>query len=197
MGSGKSRGKRVAPASETDAVDNNSVKAGENNKSSVGHFRVRASTSLANKNTHTDCQSEGQHSEWSTDLEGELEEILGESDEQKSNVNNDSSVKKRFFSSKTFGLCNYIRVRDDQLVASTHQLPNVGLVTGSCHHAQSEMSVKEKKQVSNKSLGKTSCASTSQQQVGKNCVDSRPFLHNFLRHTSYLLDAWLGITVCS
>lgn len=164
MGSGKSRGKRVAPASETDAVDNESVKADEDNKNSVEPFRVRASTSLANKNTHPDWQSEGQHSEWSTDLEGELEEILADSDEQKSHENKGSSVKKRFFSTKTFSLCNYIRVRDDERVASARQLPDAGLVTGWLH-AQSEMSVKEK-QVSNKPLGKTLCASTSQQQVG-------------------------------
>ncbi|XP_062379247.1 uncharacterized protein LOC134067813 [Sardina pilchardus] len=167
MGSGKSRGKKVAPASETDAdeVNNDSEQAEGNNKSSVEPLRVQAYTnlSLANKKTHPDCQSEGQNSEWSTDLEGELEEILAESNEQKTNLNKDSSVRKQFFSSKTFGLCNYIRMRNDKHVASTHQLPKAGLRSGSCRHAQSDMSVKEQ-QIFNKPLGKTSRASTSQHQ---------------------------------
>ncbi|XP_041929180.1 uncharacterized protein LOC121693669 [Alosa sapidissima] len=164
MGSGKSRGKRVAPASETDAdeVNNDSEQAEGNIKSSLEPIRVQAYTnlSLANKK-HPDCQSEGQNSEWST--EGELEEILAESNEQKCDLHKDSSVKKQFFSAKTFGLCNYIRVRNDKHVASTHQLPKAGLRSGSCRHALSDMSVKEQ-QVSNKPVGKTSWASTSQQQ---------------------------------
>lgn len=186
MGSGKSRGKRIAPANETDAVNNDSVKGDGNSKSSAEPFRVRASTSLANKNTQLDCHPEGQHSEWSTDLDGELEEILAEADEKEGHVNKDSLVKKRFFSSKTFGLCNYIRVRDDQRVASTHQLPNAGLVTGSSNHA--EISVKEKRQLSNKPLRKTSSTSTHHQQVGNYCVESCPFLgYLTFKGTLYLM----------
>lgn len=177
MGSGNSRGKKVAPASETDADDVNtdSVPADGNNISLVEPFRVTACTnlSLVRKKTRPDCQSEGQNSEWSTDLEGELDEMNAESDGKESNANKRSSVKKQFFSSKTFGLCNYIRVQNDKHVASTHQLSNAGLRSGSCSHAQSEMSVKEK-QVSNKPLGKISCASTSQHQVGHDCVESCP-----------------------
>ncbi|KAL2098801.1 hypothetical protein ACEWY4_005281 [Coilia grayii] len=171
MGSGNSRGKKVAPASETDTADD-SAQVDRKRVSSVEPRRVQPCTDLGllHKKMPPDSRSDGQYSESSTDLEGELDEILAESDCQESRVNKKNSAKKHFFSSKTFGLCNYIRVRNDEDVTSTDQMPHVAGPHGGlqCSRAQSEVIVKEK-QVCNKPWGKSTCASASQ-QVGNDCI---------------------------
>lgn len=130
---------------------------------------------LVNKNMTLDNQSEGQFSDSSTDLEGDLDEILADSDGQECRINKNIVSKKHFFSSKTFGLCNYIKVRNDEDGISTRQTPQCAEPRGDgCRRAQSEMDAQEKQVC--KPLGKPTCANVSQ-KVGNVCNCSGQFTH--------------------
>lgn len=133
MGSGTSRGKRVAPACVSEV---NVTKKAAGVTSPKQHSRafkpLKIHTILRNARNRGQpgCHSEGHDSEFSgedDDIDGELlDTVLTDYEERERASVKKHPSKKTFIRSKTYGLCHFSREDADEDLSSTPQLKETG-----------------------------------------------------------------------
>ena len=111
MGSGTSRGKRVAPACVTE-VTKTSVGVTSVPKPDRRPFKIHALLRNARNRAQPDCHSEGHDSDFSRedeDIDGELDTVLADYEERGRESVKNNPPKKTVIKSKTYGLCHFSR----------------------------------------------------------------------------------------
>ncbi|KAF7656631.1 hypothetical protein LDENG_00038680 [Lucifuga dentata] len=115
MGSGTSRGKKVAPAcvNEVNVTKTTaSVTPRKQDSRSFKPLKIHAILRNARNRAQPDCHSEGHDSEFSAeeaDIDGGLGTVLVDYKEQGRNSEQKTQPKKFFIRSKTYGLCHFSR----------------------------------------------------------------------------------------
>ncbi|KAJ8288745.1 hypothetical protein COCON_G00014040 [Conger conger] len=145
MGSGGSRGKKVAPASVTEVNVYETEKDGD--QKDGGLFKPFKIQKLADFNrswsgARPDCHSEGNDSEFSADdddIEVELDRVMAEYETRRFNSKK-GSLKKSFERSETYGFCNTSRACGGDLT-STHRFHS-SEPPGRTHHSSNTGSVR-------------------------------------------------------
>lgn len=133
MGSGTSRGKKVAPACVTEITvsnrDENKIHSLTEDQRSFQPVKIPKFSNISqsqNRAQH-DCHSEGHDSEFSADeddLDEELDRVLAEYESPKGIFSKGKvSPKKSFIRSKTYGFCNFTRVHNERDFNSSPHLP--------------------------------------------------------------------------
>lgn len=111
MGSGTSRGKKVAPACVSEVKVTNTA-AGSSPKQDNHPFKplkIHAILRNARNRAQHDCHSEGQDSDFSReddDIDGELDTVLADYEERGEAAVNQNPPKRAVIRSKTYGLCH-------------------------------------------------------------------------------------------
>lgn len=128
MGSGTSRGKRVAPARVSEVNVN---KAGIDVTSPQKHSRpfkplkIHAILRNVRNRAQPDCHSEGQDSDFSgneEDVDGELDAVMSDCEQRGSVSVKKSPPKKTFIRSKTYGLCHFSQEETDDDLSAAPEL---------------------------------------------------------------------------
>ncbi|XP_028251686.1 uncharacterized protein LOC114427695 [Parambassis ranga] len=111
MGTGTSRGKKVAPACVSEV---NVTKAGagvispKQDNSSFKPLQIHTILRNARNRAQPDCHSEGHDSDFSAeDDDGELDTVLNSYEERERTSVKKTPAKKTFIRSKTYGLCHF------------------------------------------------------------------------------------------
>lgn len=114
MGTGTSRGKRVAPAcaSEVSVLKTSaSVAPPKQDTTLFKPLKIHAILRSARNCAQSDCHSEGQDSDFSgedDDVDGELDTVLADYEERGERVSvKKTPTKKSFMRSRTYGLCHF------------------------------------------------------------------------------------------
>ncbi|KAM7376010.1 hypothetical protein PAMP_005762 [Pampus punctatissimus] len=120
MGSGTSRGKKVAPAcvSEVNVTKTDAgVTLPKQDSRSFKPLKIHNVLRNARNRAQPECHSEGHDSEFSgedDDIDAELDTVLADYEErEKASVKKQPS-KKTFIRSKTYGLCHFSREEPDE-----------------------------------------------------------------------------------
>lgn len=136
MGSGTSRGKKVAPACVGEVNVSKSyddtVRSLRRENHSVKPLKTPNNANSTNSRNHAqqDCHSEGHDSEFSAEddeLDAELDRVLEDYEDKDRFSTRKKTPKKSFIRSKTYGFCNFRRVHSDNDFNSTPQLPTTEL----------------------------------------------------------------------
>lgn len=124
MGSGTSRGKRVAPACVTEITvsnrDENKIHSLTEDQRSFHPVKIPpfSNISQSQNRAQSDCHSEGHDSDFSADeddLDEELGRVLAEYESPKGIFSKGKvSPKKSFIRSKTYGFCNITRKHNER-----------------------------------------------------------------------------------
>ncbi|KAM7403248.1 hypothetical protein PAMA_003934 [Pampus argenteus] len=132
MGSGTSRGKKVAPAcvSEVNVTKTDAgVTSPKQDSRSFKPLKIHTVLRNARNRAQRDCHSEGHDSEFSgedDDIDAELDTFLADYEErEKASVKKQPS-KKTFIRSKTYGLCHFSREEPDEDCGSDPRLKATG-----------------------------------------------------------------------
>lgn len=113
MGTGTSRGKRVAPAcvSEVNVTKTGSgVSSPKQDSRSFKPLKIHTILRSARNRAQPDCHSEGHDSNFSgeeDDIDGELDTVLADYEERQRDSVKKTPAKKTFVRSKTYGLCHF------------------------------------------------------------------------------------------
>lgn len=157
MGSGSSRGKKVAPASVNEIKafkrDDNTAHV---SKEESHLFKLLKKPKLTNLNQsrnitqQLDCHSEGHDSEFSAeddDIDVELYRVLEEYDNRELRSKRKTYQTKPFIRSNTYGLCHSSRVHNESVFNSTPHWQSSELSEGSgaCCPDNGSVGVKDKK----------------------------------------------------
>lgn len=124
MGTGTSRGKRVAPACVSEIRATKPGSSVSSPKHPVGLFKpLKIHTILRNSRAQPDCHSEGHDSDFSgedEDVDGELDTVLADYEETRAETapGKKTPPKKTFMRSKTYGLCHFSREDPEEEVSS-------------------------------------------------------------------------------
>ncbi|KAM9842217.1 uncharacterized protein ACBR49_013667 [Aulostomus maculatus] len=120
MGSGTSRGKKVAPACVSEVnVTKTSVRVTPSKQDSRSFKPLRIHSILRNARSRAppDSRSEGHESEFSgeeDDIDGELDTVLADYEERDEAHVKKNPVKKTFSRSKTYGLCHFRKGENEE-----------------------------------------------------------------------------------
>lgn len=124
MGSGTSRGKKVAPACVSEVNATKTAAAGTSAKqdgsSPFKPIKIHAILRNARNRAQPDCHSEGHDSDFSReddDIDGELDTVLADEEERGGAEVKKSPPKKTVVRSKTYGLCHF-RQEDEEDLSS-------------------------------------------------------------------------------
>lgn len=118
MGSGTSRGKKVAPACVSEVNVTKTTSKATSPKQDNRPFKpLKIHTMLRNARNRAqpDCHSEGHDSDFSReedDIDGELDTVMAEYEERGRDDVSKNPPKKAIIRSKTYGLCHFSR--DDE-----------------------------------------------------------------------------------
>ncbi|XP_029900737.1 uncharacterized protein LOC115354482 [Myripristis murdjan] len=115
MGSGTSRGKKVAPAC-VGAVSVTNREPTKQAGHSIKPLKFRAILRSSRNGAQADCHSEGHDSELSAeedDTDAGLDHVLADYEDQGRAPKRKNPPKKSFLRSRTYGLCNFSRVHTD------------------------------------------------------------------------------------
>ncbi|XP_035530144.1 uncharacterized protein LOC118337299 [Morone saxatilis] len=113
MGSGTSRGKKVAPACVSEVNVAKTAAGGTSPKQDNSSFKpLKIHTVLRNARNRAqpDCHSEGHDSDFSReddDIDGELDTVLADYEERGRVSEKKNPPKKTVIRSKTYGLCHF------------------------------------------------------------------------------------------
>uniref|UniRef100_UPI003AAD0119 uncharacterized protein n=1 Tax=Centroberyx gerrardi TaxID=166262 RepID=UPI003AAD0119 len=119
MGSGTSRGKKVAPArvGEVNVTKRDAtVTSPKHDSRSFKPLTLHAHLRNCRNRAQLDCHSEGHDSEFSAedeDIDAGLDPVLTDYEDQGRASKRKNPPKKSFIRSKTYGLCNFSRVHTD------------------------------------------------------------------------------------
>ncbi|XP_068195400.1 uncharacterized protein [Antennarius striatus] len=108
MGSGTSRGKRVAPACVSEVSVTQTTTPKENKRP------FKPLHAILRNGAQSDCHSEGHDSDFSReddDMDGELDTVLADYEEP----GRKNQLKKAAIRSKTYGLCHFSQKDDEDL----------------------------------------------------------------------------------
>ncbi|XP_044022842.1 uncharacterized protein LOC122861884 [Siniperca chuatsi] len=128
MGSGTSRGKRVAPACVSEVNVAKTAAGGTLPKQDSSPFKplkVHAILRNARNRAQPDCHSEGHDSDFSRedeDIDGELDTVLADYEERRRVSVKKNPPKKTVIRSKTYGLCHFSK-EDDEDFSSRAEEP--------------------------------------------------------------------------
>lgn len=120
MGSGTSRGKKVAPACVSE-VNVTKTAVGTSPKQDSRPFKplkIHAILRNARNRAQPDCHSEGHDSDFSReddDIDGELDTVLADYEERGRASVKKNPPKKTVVRSKTYGLCHFSQEDDEDL----------------------------------------------------------------------------------
>lgn len=132
MGSGTSRGKKVAPACVSEVNVTKTVAGVTSPKQESRSFKpLKIHTILRNARNRAqpDCHSEGHDSEFSgedDDINGELDTVEADYEERERAAVKKHPSKKTFIRSKTYGLCHFSREDADEDFSSAPRLKATG-----------------------------------------------------------------------
>ncbi|KAL7379655.1 hypothetical protein ABVT39_003484 [Epinephelus coioides] len=122
MGSGTSRGKKVAPAcvSEVNVTKTTTggVTSPKQDNRPFKPLKIHAILRNARNRAHPDCHSEGHDSDFSReddDIDAELDTVLADYEERGSVSVKKSPPKKTVIRSKTYGLCHFSQEDEEDL----------------------------------------------------------------------------------
>ncbi|XP_045918446.1 uncharacterized protein LOC123978886 [Micropterus dolomieu] len=120
MGSGTSRGKKVAPVcvSEVNVTKTAAGTSPEQDSSPFKPLKIHAILRNARNRAQPDCHSEGHDSDFSReddDIDGELDTVLADYEERGRVSVKKHPPKKTDIRSKTYGLCNFSKDDDEDL----------------------------------------------------------------------------------
>ncbi|XP_029973294.1 uncharacterized protein LOC115407075 isoform X2 [Salarias fasciatus] len=114
MGTGTSRGKKVAPACASEASvakTGSGVASPKRDTTLFKPLKIHAILRSARNRAQPDCHSEGQESDLSAedeDVDGELDTVLEDYGERGERVSvKKTPTKKSFMRSRTYGLCHF------------------------------------------------------------------------------------------
>ncbi|CAN9502362.1 unnamed protein product [Ophioblennius macclurei] len=113
MGTGTSRGKKVAPAcaSEVSVTKTTTGVASPKQDTLFKPLKIHAILRSARNRAQPDCHSEGQDSDFSgedDDVDAELDTVLADYEERGERVSaKKTPTKKSFMRSRTYGLCHF------------------------------------------------------------------------------------------
>nr|XP_046269416.1 uncharacterized protein LOC124072233 [Scatophagus argus] len=131
MGSGTSRGKKVAPACVSE-VNMTNTAAGTTAKRDNRPFKpikIHAILRNARNRAHPDCHSEGHDSDFSReddDIDGELDTVLADYEERGGAAVKKNPPKKTVIRSKTYGLCHFSQEDDEESSSEEPRGPDGG-----------------------------------------------------------------------
>nr|XP_046220554.1 uncharacterized protein LOC124045304 [Oncorhynchus gorbuscha] len=156
MGSGSSRGKKVAPASVNEINSfrrhDNTVHVLKEERHLFKPLKITTSTNLSQSRNRAqqDCHSEGHDSEFSVeddDIDVELNRVLQEYDNRELRSKRKTYQTKPFIRSNTYGLCYSSRVHNESVFNSTPhwQSSELSEGPGACCPDNGSVGVKDKK----------------------------------------------------
>ncbi|XP_070835647.1 uncharacterized protein [Chaetodon trifascialis] len=131
MGSGTSRGKKVAPACVSE-VNVSKTAAGTSPKQDHRPFKplkIHAILRNARNRAQPDCHSEGHDSDFSReddDIDGELDTVLADYEEREGDTVKKTPPKKTVIRSKTYGLCHFSQEDEEDFSAKEPRGSNGG-----------------------------------------------------------------------
>lgn len=130
MGSGTSRGKKVAPACVSEVNVTKTAAGVTSPKQQSRAFKIHTILRNARNRAPPDCHSEGHDSEFSgedDDIDGEmLDTVMAEYEERERTSVKKHPSKKTFIRSKTYGLCHFSREEADDDLSSAPPLKETG-----------------------------------------------------------------------
>ena len=173
MGSGTSRGKKVAPANVREITvlnrDDNIVHSLNEDKLPLQPVKIPtfSNFTLSQNMAKHDCHSEGHHSEFSADedeIAEELDRVLSEYERPRGIFSKGTnSPKKSFIRSKTYGFCR--RVNHEREFNSSPHLPRLE------HFEKESLACIRAGTVDKKNVHQTACPDSALRSV-------RAHLHN-------------------
>ncbi|XP_068608421.1 uncharacterized protein [Brachionichthys hirsutus] len=125
MGSGPSRGKRVAPACVGEVSVTKTAAPKEDNSRPFKPLKIHAILRSARNRAQPDCHSEGHDSDFSReddDVDGELDAVLGDYGERGRKNRPKTPVAR----SKTYGLCHFSQEDDEEPSPEETRVSNCG-----------------------------------------------------------------------
>ncbi|XP_022054674.1 uncharacterized protein LOC110954446 isoform X2 [Acanthochromis polyacanthus] len=131
MGTGTSRGKRVAPAcvSEVKVTKTGSgVTSSKQDSHPFKPLKIHTILRSARNRAQPDCHSEGHDSNFSgeeDDIDGELDTVLADYEERERDSGKKTPAKKTFIRSKTYGLCHFSREDAEEELSGRAEEPRV------------------------------------------------------------------------
>lgn len=125
MGSGTSRGKKVAPVSDVNGTKTAAgVASSKQDSRSFMPLKIHSILRTARSRAQADCHSEGHDSDISGEEDGideDLDTVLAGHEERRVSAKK-SPTKKTFIRSKTYGLCHFSRADTDEDSGSASRL---------------------------------------------------------------------------
>ncbi|CAJ1073395.1 uncharacterized protein LOC117805874 [Xyrichtys novacula] len=122
MGSGTSRGKRVAPADVSEVnVTKKAVTSPKQDSRAFKPLKIHAILRNARNRAQPDSHSEGHDSDFSRedeDVDAELDTVLAEYEERERASSKKNTAKKTVIRSKTYGLCHFGQEDEEEPRAS-------------------------------------------------------------------------------
>ncbi|XP_018519243.1 uncharacterized protein LOC108875068 [Lates calcarifer] len=128
MGSGPSRGKKVAPACVSEVNVTKPAAGVTSPKQDSRPFKplkIHAILRNARNRAQPDCHSEGHDSDFSgedDDIDGELDTVLADYEERERVSVKKTPPKRTFMKSKTYGLCHFSREDTEDEFSSAPRL---------------------------------------------------------------------------
>ncbi|XP_070698717.1 uncharacterized protein [Pempheris klunzingeri] len=116
MGSGSSRGKKVAPACVTEVTETDAGTSPKQDSRAFKPLKIHAILRTARNRAQPDCHSEGHDSDFSReddDMDGELDTVLADYEERGRASVKKAPTKKTVTRSKTYGLCHFSQEEDE------------------------------------------------------------------------------------
>ncbi|XP_047467643.1 uncharacterized protein LOC125024039 isoform X2 [Mugil cephalus] len=113
MGTGTSRGKKVAPACLNEVNESKTgtgVTSPKQDSSSFKPHKIHTVLRNARNRAQPDCHSEGHDSDFSgedDDIDAELDTVLADYDDRERSSVKKNPPRKTFIRSKTYGLCHF------------------------------------------------------------------------------------------
>ncbi|XP_023133159.1 uncharacterized protein LOC111573296 [Amphiprion ocellaris] len=131
MGTGTSRGKRVAPAcvSEVNVTKTGSgVTSSKQDSHPFKPLKIHTILRSARNRAQPDCHSAGHDSNFSgeeDDIDGELDTVLADYEERQRDSGKKTPAKKTFIRSKTYGLCHFSQEDAEEELSGRVEEPRV------------------------------------------------------------------------
>ncbi|KAM9341561.1 uncharacterized protein ABDE67_015219 [Symphorus nematophorus] len=130
MGSGTSRGKKVAPACVSEvSVAKTAASPKQDNNRPFKPLKIHTILRNARNRAHPDCHSEGHDSDFSReddDIDAELDTVLADYEEREGAAVKKNPPKKAVIRSKTYGLCHFSQDDEDDFSSEEPRGSNGG-----------------------------------------------------------------------
>ncbi|XP_074547330.1 uncharacterized protein LOC141806010 [Halichoeres trimaculatus] len=130
MGSGTSRGKRVAPADDSEViVAKKAVTAPKQDSHAFKPLKIHAILRNARNRAQPDNHSEGHDSDFSREdenIDAELDTVLAEYEERERASVKKNPPKKAVIRSKTYGLCHFGQEEEEEFSSAPEPLESGG-----------------------------------------------------------------------